>query len=343
MPWRATSIVCHWWHMCVCVCVSCSGGRAVSKRARRASAAALPGGGVSGAGGGGGGPGSSRKAGSSAVTGEGLLQQQAGCCAHAGVGAAAVQGCASTPLLRCTTPPHTPPSSPTHPHPPTRTHPPPTHTHTPAATAPRALRYADLGGVDDVLADIRELIEYPLKHPEVYRCAARVARLFCLVAACLRARARARTRPAARVACGGAPWAALPSSRQLLGAPRRRPRADAAMLRGGAARVQVAGRGAAARRAAARSARLRQDGACARHRHRCVCVCVHVCVCVCVDITACCRDMGRCGAACLKVDACTHLAPPPPLAPSHARAHAERWQSAVCRSCACRRQRSSAA
>lgn len=29
------------------------------------------------------------------------------------------------------------------------------------------MRYADLGGVEDVLADIRELIEYPLKHPEV--------------------------------------------------------------------------------------------------------------------------------------------------------------------------------
>jgi hypothetical protein len=36
--------------------------------------------------------------------------------------------------------------------------------------APRALHYADLGGVDEVLSDIRELIEYPLKHPEVYRC-----------------------------------------------------------------------------------------------------------------------------------------------------------------------------
>lgn len=29
------------------------------------------------------------------------------------------------------------------------------------------VRYADLGGVEDVLSDIRELIEYPLKHPEV--------------------------------------------------------------------------------------------------------------------------------------------------------------------------------
>jgi ATP-dependent 26S proteasome regulatory subunit len=36
-----------------------------------------------------------------------------------------------------------------------------------AAAAPRALHYADLGGVEDVLADIQELIEYPLKHPEV--------------------------------------------------------------------------------------------------------------------------------------------------------------------------------
>lgn len=38
---------------------------------------------------------------------------------------------------------------------------------TPAA--PRPVHYADLGGVDEVLSDIRELIEYPLKHPEVYR------------------------------------------------------------------------------------------------------------------------------------------------------------------------------
>ena len=34
--------------------------------------------------------------------------------------------------------------------------------------APRAVRYADLGGIDEVLHDIREIIEYPLKHPEVY-------------------------------------------------------------------------------------------------------------------------------------------------------------------------------
>eukprot|EP00887_Chlorella_sp_A99_P002097 scaffold21.g2097.t1 len=34
--------------------------------------------------------------------------------------------------------------------------------------APRAVTYADLGGIEGVLDDIRELIEYPLKHPEVY-------------------------------------------------------------------------------------------------------------------------------------------------------------------------------
>ncbi|GBF93534.1 ribosome biogenesis ATPase [Raphidocelis subcapitata] len=33
---------------------------------------------------------------------------------------------------------------------------------------PRPLRYCDLGGIEEVLADIRETIEYPLKHPEVY-------------------------------------------------------------------------------------------------------------------------------------------------------------------------------
>jgi hypothetical protein len=36
-----------------------------------------------------------------------------------------------------------------------------------AVVPPRAVTYADLGGVEEVLADIRELIEYPLKHPEV--------------------------------------------------------------------------------------------------------------------------------------------------------------------------------
>ncbi|GFR52366.1 hypothetical protein Agub_g14925, partial [Astrephomene gubernaculifera] len=37
-----------------------------------------------------------------------------------------------------------------------------------AVTAAKPVTYADLGGVEEVLADIRELIEYPLKHPEVY-------------------------------------------------------------------------------------------------------------------------------------------------------------------------------
>ena len=37
-----------------------------------------------------------------------------------------------------------------------------------AATAPRAVTYADLGGIEDVLADVRQLIEFPLRHPEVY-------------------------------------------------------------------------------------------------------------------------------------------------------------------------------
>ncbi|KAI8471849.1 MAG: P-loop containing nucleoside triphosphate hydrolase protein [Monoraphidium minutum] len=34
--------------------------------------------------------------------------------------------------------------------------------------APRPVRYCDLGGIEEVLHDIRETIEYPLKHPEVY-------------------------------------------------------------------------------------------------------------------------------------------------------------------------------
>jgi len=34
--------------------------------------------------------------------------------------------------------------------------------------APRPIRYCDLGGIEEVLSDIRETIEYPLKHPEVY-------------------------------------------------------------------------------------------------------------------------------------------------------------------------------
>lgn len=35
-------------------------------------------------------------------------------------------------------------------------------------TAPKKLRYSDLGGLEDVLSEIKELVEYPLKHPEVY-------------------------------------------------------------------------------------------------------------------------------------------------------------------------------
>lgn len=37
-----------------------------------------------------------------------------------------------------------------------------------ALVNPSPIRYADLGGVEAVLEDIKELIEYPLKHPEVY-------------------------------------------------------------------------------------------------------------------------------------------------------------------------------
>jgi ATPase family associated with various cellular activities (AAA) len=33
---------------------------------------------------------------------------------------------------------------------------------------PKAITYADMGGIEGVLADIREVIEYPLRHPEVY-------------------------------------------------------------------------------------------------------------------------------------------------------------------------------
>lgn len=47
-----------------------------------------------------------------------------------------------------------------------------------SVTAARAVTYADLGGVEDVLADIKELIEYPLKHPEV-RSAALSSFAFC--------------------------------------------------------------------------------------------------------------------------------------------------------------------
>ena len=32
---------------------------------------------------------------------------------------------------------------------------------------PRQVTYADLGGIDSILSDIRELIEHPLQHPEV--------------------------------------------------------------------------------------------------------------------------------------------------------------------------------
>lgn len=32
---------------------------------------------------------------------------------------------------------------------------------------PRQVTYADLGGIDSVLSDIKELIEHPLQHPEV--------------------------------------------------------------------------------------------------------------------------------------------------------------------------------
>ena len=32
---------------------------------------------------------------------------------------------------------------------------------------PQAVWYADLGGIESVLKDIRELVEYPLRHPEV--------------------------------------------------------------------------------------------------------------------------------------------------------------------------------
>ncbi|GMH42226.1 hypothetical protein BSKO_10145 [Bryopsis sp. KO-2023] len=37
-----------------------------------------------------------------------------------------------------------------------------------AMTVPKPVRYSDLGGIEDVLQDIKELIEYPLGHPEVY-------------------------------------------------------------------------------------------------------------------------------------------------------------------------------
>ncbi len=37
-------------------------------------------------------------------------------------------------------------------------------------TPPKPVTYADLGGIEPILDDIRELIEYPLKHPEVRLC-----------------------------------------------------------------------------------------------------------------------------------------------------------------------------
>ncbi|KAH7622055.1 hypothetical protein Ndes2526B_g02879 [Nannochloris sp. 'desiccata'] len=39
---------------------------------------------------------------------------------------------------------------------------------TSAASVPFPVTYADLGGMESVLGDVKELIEYPLKHPEVY-------------------------------------------------------------------------------------------------------------------------------------------------------------------------------
>jgi len=35
------------------------------------------------------------------------------------------------------------------------------------AAGPRQVTYADLGGIENVLSDIKELIEHPLQHPEV--------------------------------------------------------------------------------------------------------------------------------------------------------------------------------
>ena len=35
-------------------------------------------------------------------------------------------------------------------------------------TPPKRIRYSDLGGLENVIQDIKELVEYPLKHPEVY-------------------------------------------------------------------------------------------------------------------------------------------------------------------------------
>lgn len=38
-----------------------------------------------------------------------------------------------------------------------------------AVAPPLALRFADLGGMEPVLQLVRELVQYPLQHPEVYR------------------------------------------------------------------------------------------------------------------------------------------------------------------------------
>lgn len=38
-----------------------------------------------------------------------------------------------------------------------------------SASVPLPVKYEDLAGIEDVLDDVRELIEYPLKHPEVYQ------------------------------------------------------------------------------------------------------------------------------------------------------------------------------
>ena len=38
----------------------------------------------------------------------------------------------------------------------------------PTASAPPSVRYSDLGGIEGALQDVRELIEYPLTHPEIY-------------------------------------------------------------------------------------------------------------------------------------------------------------------------------
>lgn len=35
-------------------------------------------------------------------------------------------------------------------------------------TTPKNISYSQLGGLEDVLSEIKELVEYPLKHPEVY-------------------------------------------------------------------------------------------------------------------------------------------------------------------------------